>query len=69
MQTFMMTNVPELKYPQFNTNTLDTVFEYFVNENGQWAHWNDRVPSYEYPSDSTPEYSSIIIPTVDNGSF
>jgi len=33
---------------------------------GQWVHWNSRVTEFIYPSDSTPEYSSILVPNVDN---
>ena len=33
---------------------------------GAWQHWNTRVSEYVYPSDSTPEYSSILVPMVDN---
>ena len=66
LQVFMLEKVPNLKYPIFDTNSLDTFFEYFVNDNGDWTHWRERVPEYQYPSDSTPEFSSIIIPMVDN---
>ena len=33
---------------------------------GQWQHWSTRVEQYHYPPDSTPEYSSILVPNVDN---
>lgn len=33
---------------------------------GQWMHWNSRVTEYVYPPDSTPEYSTILVPNVDN---
>ena len=33
---------------------------------GQWQHWSTRVDEYHYPTDSTPEYSSILVPNVDN---
>lgn len=33
---------------------------------GQWVHWNTRVEEYIYPTDSTPEYGSILVPNVDN---
>jgi dynein heavy chain len=45
----------------------ETIFEYVVNaETGQWQHWSTRVPEYSYPKDSIPEYSSILVPNVDN---
>lgn len=33
---------------------------------GQWVHWNSRVAEYVYPSNTTPDYSSILVPNVDN---
>jgi flagellin len=65
LQTFMMEKCSSLKYPTFDPS-VETVFEYFVNDNGDWMHWRERVPQYLYPVDSVPEFSSIIIPTVDN---
>lgn len=44
----------------------ESIFEYVVGENGQWEHWRNRVEEYIYPSDSVPEYSSILVPNVDN---
>ena len=44
----------------------ENIFEYLVNETGQWQHWSEKVPSYDYPPDSTPEYLSILVPNVDN---
>jgi dynein heavy chain, axonemal len=44
----------------------ETIFEYVVAENGQWEHWRERIAEYIYPSDSVPEYSSILVPNVDN---
>lgn len=38
----------------------------FVFYPGQWVHWSKRVEEYIYPSDSTPEYRSILVPNVDN---
>uniref|UniRef100_A0A2K6PWZ9 Dynein axonemal heavy chain 5 n=1 Tax=Rhinopithecus roxellana TaxID=61622 RepID=A0A2K6PWZ9_RHIRO len=31
-----------------------------------WTHWNTRTQEYLYPSDTTPEYGSILVPNVDN---
>ncbi|GAB1603059.1 dynein axonemal heavy chain 5 [Argonauta hians] len=44
----------------------DTIFEYLVSEDGAWQHWSEKVSSYIYPPDSTPEYTSILVPNVDN---
>uniref|UniRef100_H2ZG69 Dynein, axonemal, heavy chain 5 n=1 Tax=Ciona savignyi TaxID=51511 RepID=H2ZG69_CIOSA len=45
--------------------TLD-MFEYLVSSTGEWEHWSKHVSTYDYPSDSTPEYLSILVPNVDN---
>ncbi|KAJ3258377.1 Dynein heavy chain 5, axonemal [Boothiomyces macroporosus] len=66
LQTFMLEKIPDLKYPSFDPSSQDTFFEFFVNDNGQWQHWKDRVTDWVYPGDSTPEFSSIIVPMVDN---
>ena len=33
---------------------------------GNWSHWSRIVPSYEYPTDSVPLFSSILVPNIDN---
>lgn len=33
---------------------------------GEWEHWLVRVDEYIYPDDSVPEFSSILVPNVDN---
>lgn len=33
---------------------------------GEWEHWTQRVQEYIYPDDEVPEYSSILVPNVDN---
>ena len=38
----------------------------FLSILGNWEHWSNRVQEYEYPEDSVPEYSSILVPNVDN---
>ncbi|CAF0752391.1 unnamed protein product [Didymodactylos carnosus] len=44
----------------------ETMFEFVVGENGKWVHWSTLVPEYIYPTDTIPEYSSILVPNVDN---
>jgi len=62
LEEFIRENFSNLDLPP----SQDTVFEYLVNENGEWEHWDKRVVQYVYPTDSTPEYSSILVPNVDN---
>ena len=44
----------------------ETIFEYVVDEEGQWQHWRTLVQEYNYPTDQIPEYASILVPNVDN---
>ena len=46
----------------------ETIFEYVVNEKtGQWQHWSNRVTGiYLSKRFMIPEYSSILVPNVDN---
>ena len=44
----------------------ETIFEYVVGENGRWQHWGERVEEFFYPPDQVLEYSSILVPNVDN---
>jgi len=33
---------------------------------GKWEHWETMLDTYVYPENSTPDYSSILVPIVDN---
>ncbi|XP_059194328.1 dynein axonemal heavy chain 5 [Centropristis striata] len=55
-----------LDLPDIPFDSDDTMFDYHVTADGQWVHWSTRVEEYIYPSDFTPEYSSILVPNVDN---
>jgi dynein heavy chain len=44
----------------------ETIFEYLVDDKGQWKHWSEKVEEYNYPTDCVPEYASILVPNVDN---
>lgn len=43
---------------------IDIYFSFSIP--GQWQHWSKKVEPYHYPTDSTPEYGSILVPMVDN---
>lgn len=68
MQEFMMgldkkPDMPALK------NADDSIFDYCVDENGEWKHWSSKVEAYHYPKgaeDAVPVYSDILVPNVDN---
>lgn len=56
-----------LLYSDFRLLTVEVVLLFCVCfYSGQWVHWNSRVEEYIYPPDFTPEYSSILVPNVDN---
>lgn len=44
----------------------ESIFEYVVGDNGKWQHWSERVVMFEYPEESVLEYTSILVPNVDN---
>nr|XP_021143896.1 dynein heavy chain 5, axonemal [Columba livia] len=56
----------KLDLPCIPEGSEDTMFDYYVASDGNWMHWNTRVEDYVYPSTSTPEYGSILVPNVDN---
>uniref|UniRef100_A0A7N6BK52 AAA+ ATPase domain-containing protein n=1 Tax=Anabas testudineus TaxID=64144 RepID=A0A7N6BK52_ANATE len=55
-----------LNLPDIPPDSEDTMFDYYVTTDGQWVHWRTRVEEYVYPAEFTPEYSSILVPNVDN---
>ncbi|XP_034058618.1 dynein heavy chain 5, axonemal isoform X2 [Gymnodraco acuticeps] len=55
-----------LNLPDIPPDSDNTMFDYHVTADGQWVHWSTRVEEYVYPSEFTPEYSSILVPNVDN---
>ncbi|XP_045484350.1 dynein axonemal heavy chain 8 [Pieris rapae] len=62
-----MTKLPvKIDWPGAKSKEWIMPFEYMVNETGVWQHWSESVEDYIYPSDSVPEYASILVPNVDN---
>ncbi|XP_015749541.1 PREDICTED: dynein heavy chain 5, axonemal-like [Acropora digitifera] len=56
----------ELNLPSIAEGSNDTIFEFLVNDAGEWEHWNNRVEEYIYPKDHNPDFLSILVPNVDN---
>lgn len=54
----------EMNFPE--TDPQQTMFEFFVDDAGEWEHWESRVEEYIYPKAHTPDYLSILVPNVDN---
>ncbi len=68
LQDFMYYDLGyRLDFPKWQDGGADdTMFDYYVNEEAEWCHWNTKVQEYVYPTDHTPEYGSILVPNVDN---
>ncbi|CAF1018411.1 unnamed protein product, partial [Didymodactylos carnosus] len=49
-----------------NIPSGDSMFDYYVNDAGQWEHWIQKVESWQYPKDEKIEFASILVPNVDN---
>uniref|UniRef100_A0A8C9WHP3 Dynein axonemal heavy chain 8 n=1 Tax=Scleropages formosus TaxID=113540 RepID=A0A8C9WHP3_SCLFO len=64
LEAFLRAHKSKVNLPP--TKPGETIFEYMVNQNGEWEHWNNYVVEYIYPKDSVPDYSSILVPNVDN---
>ncbi|XP_037951167.1 dynein heavy chain 8, axonemal [Teleopsis dalmanni] len=64
LEEFVVKHPSKLKWPKRQPN--ETIFEFYVDESGIWQHWNNRVEDFQYPDDSVPEFSSILVPNVDN---
>ncbi|XP_044176214.1 LOW QUALITY PROTEIN: dynein axonemal heavy chain 5-like [Acropora millepora] len=65
MEEFTKQNF-ELNLPSIAEGSNDTIFEFLVNDAGEWEHWNNRVEEYIYPKDHNPDFLSILVPNVDN---
>uniref|UniRef100_A0A8D3AF65 Dynein heavy chain 5 axonemal n=1 Tax=Scophthalmus maximus TaxID=52904 RepID=A0A8D3AF65_SCOMX len=63
MEAFLKKHRSSLDLPR--TQDDETIFEFTVSEQGQWEHWSNKV-QYLYPKDEVPDYSSILVPNVDN---
>ncbi|XP_043198855.1 dynein axonemal heavy chain 8-like [Amphibalanus amphitrite] len=64
MEQFVRAHESKLDWPVCNEG--ETIFEFTVNAKGEWEHWRNYVSEYVYPTDSVPEFSSILVPNVDN---
>ncbi|XP_078482966.1 dynein axonemal heavy chain 8 [Ciona intestinalis] len=66
MEGFLIEHESKLDLPSIESGSGHTIFEFVPGANGAWEHWSQRVVEYIYPNDSIPEYSSILVPNVDN---
>lgn len=64
-EEFAVNHHSKLKWP--TTQPGESIFEFLVHPaSGEWEHWSTQIEEYVYPTDKVPEYSSILVPNVDN---
>uniref|UniRef100_A0ACB8GAX7 Dynein heavy chain 8, axonemal n=1 Tax=Sphaerodactylus townsendi TaxID=933632 RepID=A0ACB8GAX7_9SAUR len=66
LEAFLRSHESKIDLPHIPKDTIQTMYEFYVSDCGDWEHWNKKVQEYIYPTDSIPEYSSILVPNVDN---
>ncbi|KAL1771588.1 dynein heavy chain 8, axonemal [Sigmodon hispidus] len=66
LEVFLRGHGSKLDLPEIPKGANQTMYEFYVTDYGDWEHWNKRLQPYFYPTDSIPEYSSILVPNVDN---
>uniref|UniRef100_A0A3B4XA16 Dynein axonemal heavy chain 8 n=1 Tax=Seriola lalandi dorsalis TaxID=1841481 RepID=A0A3B4XA16_SERLL len=64
LEAYIRSHESSINVPK--TQPGETMFEYMVNPNGEWCHWNNHVGEFIYPADHVPNYASILVPNVDN---
>ncbi|XP_041986842.1 dynein axonemal heavy chain 5 [Aricia agestis] len=55
-----------LSLPKHPNNKPSLVFDFYVKNPGKWELWDDLITNYQYPDTTTPDYSNILVPIVDN---
>ncbi|XP_045541937.1 dynein axonemal heavy chain 5 [Papilio machaon] len=55
-----------LELPKHPSNKPSILFDFYVKHPGKWELWDDLMTNYQYPDTATPDYSSILVPIVDN---
>lgn len=55
-----------LELPKHPSNKPSIVFDFYVKQPGKWELWDDLMTNYQYPDTATPDYSSILVPIIDN---
>ncbi|XP_069810981.1 dynein axonemal heavy chain 8 isoform X3 [Dendropsophus ebraccatus] len=66
LEAFLRSHKSKLDLPEAEAGAGQPMFEFLVNENGDWEHWSKRVSQYSYPRDYIPDYTSLLIPNIDN---
>ncbi|XP_063990451.1 dynein axonemal heavy chain 5 [Diachasmimorpha longicaudata] len=63
---YLSTNFGSLDLPKSEKYPEAGIFDFYVNDKGKWDTWTTLVTNYTYPDYATPDYSSILVPIVDN---
>lgn len=64
---YLKTNfADDLDMPKHPNNKPCISFDFYVKHPGKWELWDDLVTHYQYPDTASPDYSSILVPIVDN---
>uniref|UniRef100_A0A8C3GNK9 Dynein axonemal heavy chain 8 n=1 Tax=Cairina moschata TaxID=8855 RepID=A0A8C3GNK9_CAIMO len=66
LEAFIRAHDNKLDLPEIPAGTNQTMYEFYVTDYGDWEHWSKNVQEYVYPTDSVPDYASILVPNVDN---
>lgn len=64
LEEFLKSHESALSLPTVNFG--ESIYEYTVGAEGKWEHWSQYVEEFVYPTDSVPEFASILVPNVDN---
>ncbi|RZF32385.1 hypothetical protein LSTR_LSTR001849, partial [Laodelphax striatellus] len=64
--SFLREKLMHLDLPKSNVRPKATVFDFVVGKEGKWELWDSMLSNYTYPENSTPDYSSILVPIIDN---
>ncbi|XP_051153326.1 dynein axonemal heavy chain 8 isoform X1 [Leptopilina boulardi] len=63
-QEFVLSHPSKCNWPKCKDD--ETIFEFLVNDDGKWMHWNEKVTEFQYPIEEILPYHSILVPNVDN---
>ncbi|KAF5281562.1 hypothetical protein FQA39_LY05097 [Lamprigera yunnana] len=64
LEEYAVKNTVKMDWPKCTVG--ESIFEYVVGDNGKWQHWKDRIEFFFYPDDRVLDYTSILVPNIDN---
>ncbi|XP_068218270.1 dynein axonemal heavy chain 5-like [Palaemon carinicauda] len=66
LEEYIRNEHSKLDLPSKTSSETSSMFDFRIDENGYWQHWSARVSEFVYPDSGTPDYTSILVPNVDN---